>query len=68
MRPFTAKSAGVPERGHRPGLNIRNSTVYKLIRARKIPTFRVGRSPSAARLLAAAPAGSTAADTKIDFR
>ena len=37
-------------------------------RARKIPTFRVGRSPSAARFSAAAQAGSTAADTKIDFR
>jgi hypothetical protein len=34
----------------RPGLNIRNSTVYKLIRSRKVRTFRVGRSPSAARL------------------
>jgi len=49
-------------------LNIRNGTVYKVIRVRKIPTFRVGRSPSAARLSAAAQAGSTAADTKIDFR
>src|SRR5260370_37113302 len=41
MRQVTAKSAGGPRRGHRPGLNIRNSTVYQLIIARKIPTFRL---------------------------
>jgi hypothetical protein len=44
MRQFTAKSAGGPRRGRRPGLNIGNNTVYKLIRARKVRTFRVGRS------------------------
>jgi hypothetical protein len=58
----------MPEARAQARLNIKNSAVYKLIRARKVPTFCVGRSPSAARVSAAAPAGSTAADTKIDFR